>query len=231
MTDQEFIQICQNASSMAEAQLLTRLQFTTFKVRATNLGCYDPNKGKRNWSSNDLKIFEILDGKHPTFQPYKLKQLLFKHDIKENKCECCGISEWQGKPINCELHHKDGNKFNHSLENLIILCPNCHSQTENFRFKREKTNKLKIEKSNKLKIEKTDKSKYEKKLITSEFKLNKIKLIEQRRNIVYNCNINFSKFGWVGQLAKLFGISPQKVGTWMKKYMSDFYETCYKRKN
>ena len=53
-------------------------------------------------------------------------------------------SEWQGKQINCELHHKDGNKFNHSLKNLIILCPNCHSQTENFRFKQGKKN----EKSN-----------------------------------------------------------------------------------
>lgn len=43
-----------------------------------------------------------------------------------------------GKPIECQLHHKDGNKFNHSLDNLIILCPNCHSQTETFGFKQGK---------------------------------------------------------------------------------------------
>jgi len=142
LSDQEFIQICNEASSMTEAQHRTGLQFTTFKVRAINLNCYNPEKGKaRNErKSSKEKLFEILDGKHPTFQPYKLKQLLFKHGIKENKCECCGISEWQGNPINCELHHKDGNKFNHFLENLIILCPNCHSQTENFRFKQGKKN-------------------------------------------------------------------------------------------
>ena len=46
--------------------------------------------------------------------------------------------------IKLQIHHKDGNRFNHSLENLIILCPNCHSQTENFRFKQGKKN----EKSN-----------------------------------------------------------------------------------
>lgn len=103
LSDQEFIQICQNASSMAEAQHLTGLQFTTFKVRATKLGCYNSDKGKarKNSISSKEKLFEILDGKHPTFQPYKLKRLLFKHGIKENKCECCGISEWQGKSINC----------------------------------------------------------------------------------------------------------------------------------
>ena len=142
LSDQEFIQICTRASSMSEAQRLTGLQFTTFKVRATNLGCYDPDKGKgrKNKLSSVEKLQEILNGKHPTFQPYKLKQLLFKHNVKENKCECCGISEWQGKQINCELHHKDGNKFNHSLDNLIILCPNCHSQTENFRFKQGRKN-------------------------------------------------------------------------------------------
>ena len=138
LSDSEFIKICNEAESMSEAQRLTGLQFTTFKVRATQLNCYDPLKGKRHKCINDLKVFEIIKGKFPNYQPYKLKQLLFKHGIKENKCEICGISEWQGKPLQCELHHLDGNKFNHKLENLIILCPNCHSQTENFRFKQGK---------------------------------------------------------------------------------------------
>lgn len=225
MTDQEFIQICENASSMAEAQHLTGLQFTTFKVRATSLNCYDPNKGKHNKCSNDLKIFEILDGKHPTYQPYKLKQLLFKHNIKENKCECCGISEWQGKPIQCELHHKDGNKFNHSLDNLIILCPNCHSQTDNFRFKQGKKqiSKPASKLQKKIKIQKPKP--------ISEFKLNKIATINKRIEIVKTCDIDFTKLGWVCQLAKLFEISPQKTGRWLSKYMPEFYQSCYKRNN
>lgn len=40
-----------------------------------------------------------------------------------------------GKKINCELDHIDGNRTNHLLENLRILCPNCHSQTNTFRGK------------------------------------------------------------------------------------------------
>ena len=48
-------------------------------------------------------------------------------------CECCGISSWNGKEIVFQLHHMDGNHKNNKLENLILLCPNCHSQTENYR--------------------------------------------------------------------------------------------------
>ena len=55
-----------------------------------------------------------------------------KEGLKENKCELCGISEWNGKPLVMQLHHIDGNNKNNSLENLQLLCPNCHSQTENY---------------------------------------------------------------------------------------------------
>lgn len=55
-----------------------------------------------------------------------------KESYKENKCECCGITEWNNKPIVMQLHHIDGNPNNNKLENLQLLCPNCHSQTENF---------------------------------------------------------------------------------------------------
>lgn len=62
----------------------------------------------------------------------ELKKLLFKYKLKENKCEICGITEWMGKPLVCHLHHIDGNNKNNTLENLQILCPNCHSQTDNY---------------------------------------------------------------------------------------------------
>jgi 5-methylcytosine-specific restriction endonuclease McrA len=48
------------------------------------------------------------------------------------------ISDWQGRPLSLELHHIDGNRQNHLLDNLVILCPNCHSQTDTFRAKNKK---------------------------------------------------------------------------------------------
>lgn len=68
----------------------------------------------------------------------KVKTLIYKMGLKENKCEVCGLTEWQGKPIVCELHHINGDSSDNRIENLIILCPNCHSQTENFRNKNYK---------------------------------------------------------------------------------------------
>ena len=62
----------------------------------------------------------------------KLRIKLLAEELKENKCEICGITKWHGKPIVCQLHHIDGNNQNNNLENLQILCPNCHSQTENY---------------------------------------------------------------------------------------------------
>ena len=50
-------------------------------------------------------------------------------------CELCNTSEWLGSAITLEIHHIDGNNKNNDLKNLQILCPNCHSQTDNYRAK------------------------------------------------------------------------------------------------
>ena len=60
----------------------------------------------------------------------KLREKLFQDGLKQEQCELCGIVEWFGKKIPLELHHKNGNHFDNSLDNLQILCPNCHSIQE-----------------------------------------------------------------------------------------------------
>lgn len=53
--------------------------------------------------------------------------------------------------------------------------------------------------------------------------------IERRKEIIKNSDTNFSKYGWVGKIAILLNMQPQKVNVFMKKYMSEFYENCFKR--
>ena len=61
-----------------------------------------------------------------------LKQRLVRAGLKENRCEACGLSEWRGEPLSLALHHVNGDKHDNRLENLQLLCPNCHSQTDTF---------------------------------------------------------------------------------------------------
>lgn len=57
---------------------------------------------------------------------------------QNNKCNHCGISEWNNNPIVLELEHKDGNTTNNTRENLECICPNCHSQTTTWRGRNNK---------------------------------------------------------------------------------------------
>lgn len=68
-----------------------------------------------------------------TASPRTIKKYLIYSE--GNKCGVCGITEWNNKPIVMDLEHIDGNSDNNELENLCIICPNCHSQTNTYNGK------------------------------------------------------------------------------------------------
>ncbi len=70
----------------------------------------------------------LASGRHRSRQHVKVR--LFEAGLKDRRCERCGLSEWRERPISLELHHVNGNGFDNRLENLELLCPNCHSQTD-----------------------------------------------------------------------------------------------------
>jgi len=61
-----------------------------------------------------------------------VKRRVLKAGLKENRCERCGITEWRGKPLKMQLHHVNGDGMDNRLDNLELLCANCHSQTETY---------------------------------------------------------------------------------------------------
>lgn len=143
--DEKLQEIISNSTSISE--VLVKISLKPFGYNHTELSRY--------LKENDFDTYTLVGRKKKRFDntgiPKKtlsqqltingtrnsnsLKKRLIKEGVKEKKCERCGISEWMGEDITLELHHINGNRSDNRLENLVLLCPNCHSQTSNFRGK------------------------------------------------------------------------------------------------
>lgn len=75
---------------------------------------------------------------------WKRKRVI--HD-QQGKCFECGLDKWRDHLINLEIHHIDGNNGNWKRDNVIALCPNCHSITETFSGRNINSGKIKVDDS------------------------------------------------------------------------------------
>ena len=140
LSDGEFIELVKNSTSTAD--ILRSLEYSAkgnswaYKIVAERMDKLNITFGKKlklnsKGSVTRLPLEQILT-EDSEYNRTKLKDRLIQEGIKDYKCECCGISEWMDKPISLQLHHLNGIHNDNRLSNLQLLCPNCHSQTENF---------------------------------------------------------------------------------------------------
>ena len=90
------------------------------------------NKGTSQPSHKKIPIEKILIENSTYQNTDRLKKRLISEGYKIHKCEICGITQWNNKYIALQLHHINGISNDNRIDNLQILCPNCHSQTENY---------------------------------------------------------------------------------------------------
>lgn len=89
-------------------------------------------------SRKTIPLEDILQNK-VCYQSHKLKLRLIKAGLKTHQCESCGITEWLGNKAPIELDHINGDRMDNRLENLRVVCPNCHAQTPTYRGKNKKS--------------------------------------------------------------------------------------------
>lgn len=124
--------------SATQAAASLGIRYTTYQKYAKSLGVWKTNPQGRGMKKNRPKKIltkDILAGHHPSYQLLGLKRRLVNEGYKKYNCEICGLVEWNGVKISLELDHINGNSYDHRLENLRFLCPNCHSMTTTYRGK------------------------------------------------------------------------------------------------
>ena len=148
-TDDEFINAVRDSLSIAESLRKLNLRpsggnYKSFHCKVDSLNLDTSHFTGAAWNKGlrykpfgrRVKLEDILVEKSTYKSSYSLKNTLFKNNLTSKKCECCGLTEWNGNPIPLELHHTNGVNTDNRIENLEVMCPNCHAGTENYRGKK-----------------------------------------------------------------------------------------------
>jgi hypothetical protein len=147
LTKENLEYIIKNCQSYTEVirSIRKSLYISTTRKTIKNL-ILKHNIDTNHFLRNKFRQFNLNDlyekNKRFPINSVQLKRRLIKEKLKIEICEKCNLSEWLNTSIPLELHHKDGNKLNNYIENLQLLCPNCHSTTGNFRRRKTKSKKI-----------------------------------------------------------------------------------------
>jgi hypothetical protein len=142
-TDEQLVEAVAASRSLAEALRLMKLrpgggQYVAIYQHIERLGLSTVHWSGQGWRKGASggavapRPLEELLVENMNISTHRLKQRLLAAGLLAPRCAVCGIERWMGRPAPLELDHINGNRLDQRIENLRLLCPNCHAQTDNY---------------------------------------------------------------------------------------------------
>ena len=139
ITDQQLLEAAKTNHSYAAIMRFLNIKpsegnWRSLKIRIQSLQIDTSNwKGVAHGTGGNKSKPLILAPNTPLSSSDRFKKQLIAKNILVNQCSICNSQPfWQSKPLSLQLDHIDGDRNNQTISNLRLLCPNCHSQTDNF---------------------------------------------------------------------------------------------------
>lgn len=148
MNDDDFIKLFYSSNSFNDIIFKLKLnvcgaQYKNIKDKCKKLNLttshFDSSKYRLNAQNvirQDMKTILIQNSQYKSMNRLKLR--LISEKYLKNECSVCKITSWCDKPLSLQLDHINGIRNDNRIENLRILCPNCHSQSDTYAGKNKR---------------------------------------------------------------------------------------------